>query len=293
MRYSIVALAAAVTAVAGDNTITGTAGSQPSGQPPITAVEGSLPLGATCSDTKQCANGADCYGTTAETIRRCGNFNASCKDDSQCAYNTCSTDSGLCSGFLPSQSYKANTASQTLSAAGESTTYACNPAHQYPEGQQCVSTNGGLTLLPATTSGVAAASTGFACNPAHQYPEGQQCVSTNGGLTLLPATTSFAASAPSTGFACNPAHQYPAGQVCTEIGGQLTLVTEGSPAATATATALFPPIYPGGNNTVVAPTGTGAVYPSSSITPYQGSASVAGTLSGLAALVAGVVAFIL
>ncbi|KAK4618044.1 hypothetical protein CLAFUW4_11953 [Fulvia fulva] len=236
--------------------ITGTPGSQPSGQPPITAAEGSLPLGATCSDKKQCANGADCWGSNAGIIRRCGNFNGSCKEDSQCAYNTCNTDTGLCSGFLPTESYRANTVSSTGSAASSS----------------------------ATT---------YACNPAHQYPEGRQCVSTNGGLTLLPPTTTSASTATGTGYACNPAHQYPAGQVCTEIGGQLTLVTGGSPAATATATGVSPPVYGGSNSTTVRPTGTGAVNPSGSITPYQGSASVVETLSGLAALVAGVVAYVL
>jgi hypothetical protein len=33
-------------------------------------------------------------------IARCGNFNAECSNDAQCAYNTCS--GGLCRGFLPS-----------------------------------------------------------------------------------------------------------------------------------------------------------------------------------------------
>lgn len=204
--------------------ITGTPGSQPSGQPAITAAEGSLPLGATCSDTKQCANGAQCWGSHEGAIRECGNFNADCTADSQCAYNTCNTQSGLCNGFLPSESYPANTASQT-------------------------------GTVTATTS---------------------------------------AASATSTGYACNPAHQYPAGQVCSEIGGQLTLVTGGSPAATAAATATATaPFYGGGNITRIAPTGTGAIYPSGTITPYQGDASVVDTLSGLAALVAGVVAYVL
>jgi hypothetical protein len=79
--------------------ITGTAGSQPSGQAPVTAAVGSLALGEICSDSRQCANGADCYGTTAFTIRRCGNFNSACDNDSQCAYNTCA-GTGLCNGFI-------------------------------------------------------------------------------------------------------------------------------------------------------------------------------------------------
>lgn len=80
------------------NAITGTPGSQPSGQPPITAPEGSLDLGATCSDDKKCKAGVQCWASNAGLIRRCGNFNAACTSNAQCAYNTC--NSGLCNGFI-------------------------------------------------------------------------------------------------------------------------------------------------------------------------------------------------
>lgn len=80
--------------------ITGTPGSQPPGQPPITAAEA---LGETCSDDRQCANGVECWGSHAGIIRKCGNFNARCANDSQCAYNTC--NNGLCNGFLPSSAH--------------------------------------------------------------------------------------------------------------------------------------------------------------------------------------------
>jgi len=105
--------------------IIGTAGSQPSGQAPITAPADSLNLGETCSDDAQCKNGAGCYGTTAFTIRVCGNFNAACTDDSQCAFNTCSSN-GLCSGFLASQTTTASAAAIAptggYSAAGNGST---------------------------------------------------------------------------------------------------------------------------------------------------------------------------
>jgi hypothetical protein len=92
--------------------------------------------------------------------------------------------------------------------------YACNPAHQYPEGVKCVSTNGALSLVtPAATS------TGFACNPAHSYPNGAHCISTAGSLTLVTPS-----AAPTT-FACNPAHSYPNGASCISTAGSLTLVT--------------------------------------------------------------------
>ena len=69
------------------------------------------------------------------------------------------------------------------------TTYACNPAHSYPNGASCISTAGSLTLV--TPSPVP---TTFACNPAHSYPNGASCISTAGSLTLV--TPSQSAPAP-------------------------------------------------------------------------------------------------
>ncbi|KAI6891310.1 hypothetical protein D0869_16190 [Hortaea werneckii] len=43
----------------------------------------------------------------------------------------------------------------TAAANVSSSTYACNPAHQYPGGQVCVSTDGSLTLVSATTTATA------------------------------------------------------------------------------------------------------------------------------------------
>ncbi|KAK4497135.1 hypothetical protein PRZ48_011585 [Zasmidium cellare] len=76
----------------------GTPGTQPAGQPPVNAPEGSLDLGATCSDDKQCRPGVQCWASNAGLIRRCGNFNAACTSNAQCAYNTC--NNGLCNGFI-------------------------------------------------------------------------------------------------------------------------------------------------------------------------------------------------
>ncbi|KAF4549601.1 Hypothetical protein D9617_21g098220 [Elsinoe fawcettii] len=77
----------------------------------IDAVPGSLKLGQQCSEKSQCAGGADCYASNSMLQKSCGNFNAACTTNAQCAYNTCSN--GLCSGFLPSASYPANTATAT------------------------------------------------------------------------------------------------------------------------------------------------------------------------------------
>ncbi|KAG6308872.1 hypothetical protein E4U45_005972 [Claviceps purpurea] len=142
--------------------------------------------------------------------------------------------------------------------------YSCNPAHQYPEGQQCKEIDGCLFLTDAsgkpvinkTTSSEAAQPTSacpapgftdsqgrYSCNPAHQYPEGQQCKETDGCLFLTDAngkpvinkTTSSGAAQPTSAcpapgftdsqgrYSCNPAHQYPAGQQCKEIDGCLFL----------------------------------------------------------------------
>ncbi|KAF2166194.1 hypothetical protein M409DRAFT_23383 [Zasmidium cellare ATCC 36951] len=93
------------------NIVTGTPGSQPSGQPPVNAPEGSLDLGATCSDDKQCRPGVQCWASNAGLIRRCGNFNAACKSNAQCAYNTC--NNGLCNGFISPSANASMTAEPT------------------------------------------------------------------------------------------------------------------------------------------------------------------------------------
>ncbi|KAJ5038986.1 uncharacterized protein L3040_006659 [Drepanopeziza brunnea f. sp. 'multigermtubi'] len=59
---------------------------------------GSIALGKPCSTTADCAGGAGCYSTNSMLIKVCGNFQASCSSDSQCAFNTC--NDGLCNGFI-------------------------------------------------------------------------------------------------------------------------------------------------------------------------------------------------
>ncbi|KAG8631357.1 hypothetical protein KVT40_000497 [Elsinoe batatas] len=76
-----------------------TSGSQPP-VPPVNAPIGTLKLGEQCSTDAQCSNGAQCWASNAMLIRRCGNFNAACTKNEQCAYNSC--DGRLCNGPLPS-----------------------------------------------------------------------------------------------------------------------------------------------------------------------------------------------
>ncbi|KAL1801125.1 hypothetical protein ACET3X_001467 [Alternaria dauci] len=85
------------------STIPTAPGPMPAPSPTIVAPAGSLPLGAECNpfvEPSQCANGVECWASNAMLIARCGNFNAACSSDAQCAYNLCS--GGLCRGFLPS-----------------------------------------------------------------------------------------------------------------------------------------------------------------------------------------------
>lgn len=111
--------------------------------------------------------------------------------------------------------------SRTVSA---STTYACNPAHSYPNGQSCISTNGQLSLVTPSPS----ASSTYACNPAHSYPNGATCVSESGHLTLVTYSADVpecrTASSSFSAYDCNPAHSYPNGQTCTSISGTRGLV---------------------------------------------------------------------
>ncbi|KAG6097356.1 hypothetical protein E4U30_000741 [Claviceps sp. LM220 group G6] len=171
--------------------------------------------------------------------------------------------------------------------------YSCNPAHQYPEGQQCKEIDGCLFLTDAsgkpvinkTTSSGAAQPTSacpapgssdsqgrYSCNPAHQYPEGQQCKEIDGCLFLCDASgkpviskptsvvTSGAAqptsACPAPGstdsqgrYSCNPAHQYPEGQQCKEIDGCLFLCdANGHPATSQPASSGTGPDMPAGSS---------------------------------------------
>lgn len=80
---------------------------------------GTVALGQQCSSSADCAGDADCYAVNSMLITRCGNFQASCKTNSQCAYNTC--NNGLCNGFLPSESYLASVVSTTSAPAATGT----------------------------------------------------------------------------------------------------------------------------------------------------------------------------
>ncbi|OAA70997.1 hypothetical protein LEL_09588 [Akanthomyces lecanii RCEF 1005] len=167
--------------------------------------------------------------------------------------------------------------------------YSCNPAHQYPNGQQCKDVDGcplladasgtpivkGQTGSATTSSGPAPTSTcaapgdydakgRYSCNPAHQYPNGQQCKDVDGCPLLTDAsgtpivkgqtgsaTTSSGPAPTSTcaapgaydakgRYSCNPAHQYPNGQSCVQLDGCYVLCEGGNKPITTTATVIPP-----------------------------------------------------
>jgi len=110
-------------------------------QPAPQAAPGTLGLGEQCASSSECANGANCYSTNSGLITRCGNFQASCSSDSQCAYNTC--EDGLCNGFIAS-----TTTTSSAQATGTSTIVYlplgadCNPdSTPCANGAQCYATN--------------------------------------------------------------------------------------------------------------------------------------------------------
>ncbi|KAJ4991165.1 hypothetical protein SVAN01_03293 [Stagonosporopsis vannaccii] len=98
-------------------TSTPTGGFTPAPSSTVTAAPGSLPLGAQCNpfvNPSQCAGGAQCWASNAGLIAACGNFNAACSSDSQCAFNSC--NNGLCNGFIASSSARNST--MTASSTG-------------------------------------------------------------------------------------------------------------------------------------------------------------------------------
>ena len=95
----------------------------PAPSPTTTAPAGSLPLGAECNpfvNPSQCADGAQCWASNAGIIARCGNFNAACTSNSQCAGTTC--NNGLCNGLLVSSSGAGNATSSATPSTLQSST---------------------------------------------------------------------------------------------------------------------------------------------------------------------------
>ncbi|KAF3903728.1 hypothetical protein AA313_de0209895 [Arthrobotrys entomopaga] len=187
----------------------------------VTATPGSLPLGAQCDTTDQCANGAQCYGVSSMTIKTCGSFQSSCTSDSQCATNTC--NQGFCNGLLSSSS-----------SAAEATTTASNPAEtsivaapgSLPLGAQCSSdeqcANGaqcyGVTSFTIRTCGsfqsACTSDSQCATNTCNQGFCNGMLSSSSAGTTESPSTTATGIyTAPSTSVSAVPS-SLPLGAQC-------------------------------------------------------------------------------
>ncbi|KAH7348527.1 kinase-like domain-containing protein [Rhexocercosporidium sp. MPI-PUGE-AT-0058] len=108
---------------------------------PAPQAAGTLGLGEQCSSSSQCANGANCYSTNSGLITLCGNFQASCSSNDQCAYNTC--ENGLCNGFIPATTSTASAQpTQTSTMVYLPLGADCNPnSTPCANGVDCYATN--------------------------------------------------------------------------------------------------------------------------------------------------------
>lgn len=152
MQYSILALAAAASLASAQSSSAAAATSSLIGQV--------IPVGQNCvPGGTACALGAQCYATNSMLQTICGNFQAACTSDQQCAFNTCNTQQGLCNGFIASSS-----ATPTIT-----------------------STPGGFTPAPSPTVTAPAGSLplGAQCNPfvnPSQCAGGAECWASNSGI---------------------------------------------------------------------------------------------------------------
>jgi hypothetical protein len=237
-------------------------GALPAPSSTVVAAAGSLPLGAECANTEQCANGADCYASNFMQIKSCGKFQATCSNDSQCATNTC--NGGLCNGFLPSASYLVNLASSTASSM--------------------------MSIMPIATSTPPASgliALGKSCNATSQCTNGAEC------------TVSSAYQEVAAGMVCGPFNATCTdSSQCSynSCFNSRCIGLVGYEYATSTAMVSGKPTLVAVNGTSFGTAGsTGAaktMASSSTVVPFTGGAATAGVQGGMAALL-GAVAFLL
>ncbi|KAF9699426.1 hypothetical protein EKO04_002487 [Ascochyta lentis] len=258
MQYIILALATAASfASAQSSASTSSAGASSTG-----AV---VPVGGNCTPgSTQCALGSSCYATNSMLQPRCGNFQATCTSDQQCAFNTCNLQQGLCNGFLSSSSalpsaWSSSSASATITSISA----------------------GGYTPAPSSTVTASAGSLplGADCNALanpSQCVAGVQCWASNSGLiarcgNFNAACSSNAQCAYNTcnNGLCN-------GFLQSSIGNAtMTVQPTGSSKASGSATQ------------------TGSATATTSMVPFTGAASVANVASGVMAVVFGAAAWVL
>ncbi|KAF2623174.1 hypothetical protein BU25DRAFT_414683 [Macroventuria anomochaeta] len=250
MQYTIVTLLATVASYASAQSSASSAAASAS-QTPIGAV---IPLGGDCvPGGTPCALGSQCYATNFMLQPRCGNFQAACTSDQQCAFNTCNLQQGLCNGFLSS------------SSAPASSTITPTPT-------------GGFTPAPSSTVTAPAGSLplGAQCNP---YVNPSQCIA---GVQCWASNAGLIARCGNFNAACSSNAQC-AYNTCNNglCNGFLASSSAGNSTGTASST---------GSGT---PSNTGSASRTSSIVQFTGAASVATTVPEVMVMVLGVAAWAL
>lgn len=258
MHYLILALATAVSCVSAQNL-----SSAPSATP--TLIGAVVQLGEACTPGgTQCALGAQCYATNSMLQPRCGNFQAACTSDQQCAYNTCNLQQGLCNGFLSSSSSSASSSASTRGSATITSTSA---------GGYTPAPSSTVTAIPGSLP-VGAECNAFA-NPS-QCVAGVQCWASNAGLIARCGNFNAACSS-------NAQCAY---NTCNNglCNGFLS-----SSSSNATAT-----VQPTGSSRLTgSATRTGSATATTSMVQFTGAASVANVAGGVLAIVFGAVAWVL
>ncbi|XMA20206.1 hypothetical protein WAI453_012997 [Rhynchosporium graminicola] len=117
-------------------------------QPTSTSASVDHPLGSNCDPkVDTCSGGAQCYATNYMLQPRCGNFQAACTNDAQCAVNKC--NNGLCNGFRTTTSYPPFSASSSADSPPLSTTVAVvktSAVGSYPASSDAASSAASTTV---------------------------------------------------------------------------------------------------------------------------------------------------
>jgi len=116
-----------------------------------------------------CALGASCYATNSGLQTICGNFQAQCTSNQQCAFNTC--NNGFCNGVLSSYSASMmSSAAKTSMASSKMTASSmkASGASSMAAASSMKASGGASTpapVAPTTGSGSTATKTGGAVAP--------------------------------------------------------------------------------------------------------------------------------
>lgn len=259
MRYTIIALASAASFASGQS---------------------SIPIGEVCTPNgTPCALGASCYATNSGLQTRCGNFQASCTRNEQCAFNTCNQTNNVCDGFLASTSGAAVSSAPTSTSSAQGFMPAPSPTIVAPAGS-----------LPL----------GAECNPfvkPEQCAGGAQCWASNAGLIARCGNFNAACT---TDAQC--ANTTCSGGLCRGFLSSSAISAAPSSAISARPSQASPPAssMPSNGTVSTRPTGTGSLTPTRSPTAttsgtsqFTGGASVENVAGGVMAIVLGAVAWVL